>query len=51
MSGFDMAGVDSAFFAATNIKSNFICSVGYGTDEGLFPRNPRLSFEEAGRFA
>ncbi len=51
MSGFSNAGVDAAFFDGTNIKSNFICSLGYGTDEGLFPRNPRLSFEEAGWFA
>jgi nitroreductase len=28
-----------------------ICSIGYGSDENLFPRNPRLTFEEAGRFA
>ncbi|PVM89929.1 malonic semialdehyde reductase [Caulobacter endophyticus] len=47
MSGFDNAGVDAAFFAGTNIKSNFIATIGYGTDEGLFPRSPRLDFEEA----
>jgi 3-hydroxypropanoate dehydrogenase len=51
MSGFNNEGVDAAFFAGTNIKSNFICSLGYGNDKNLFPRNPRLSFEEAGRFA
>ncbi len=51
MSGFDNAAVDEAFFAGTNVKSNFLCSLGYGTDEGLFPRNPRLSFEESCRFA
>ena len=51
MSGFDNAGVDAAFFAGTEVKSNFICSIGYGSDKNLFPRNPRLSFEEAGRFA
>jgi len=51
MSGFNNEGVDAAFFAGTNIKSNFICSLGYGNDNNLFPRNPRLSFEEAGRFA
>ncbi len=49
MSGFDNAGVDAAFFAGTNIKSNFICSIGRGTDENLFARSPRLSFEEANR--
>jgi 3-hydroxypropanoate dehydrogenase len=47
MSGFDNAAVDAAFFAGTNIKSNFIVSIGYGTEENLFPRNPRLDFEEA----
>jgi 3-hydroxypropanoate dehydrogenase len=49
MSGFNNAAVDEAFFAGTNIKSNFICSIGYGTDENLFERLPRLSFEEACR--
>jgi 3-hydroxypropanoate dehydrogenase len=47
MSGFDNAAVDTAFFAGTRIKSNFICSIGRGTDENLFPRSPRLDFEEA----
>ena len=51
MSGFDNAGVDREFFAATRVRSNFICSIGHGTDEKLFPRNPRLTFDEAGRFA
>jgi 3-hydroxypropanoate dehydrogenase len=51
MSGFDNAGVDREFFFGTNIKSNFICSLGYGDPASVFPRNPRLSFEEAGRFA
>jgi 3-hydroxypropanoate dehydrogenase len=49
MSGFDNAGVDAEFFAGTNIKSNFIVSIGHGTDEGLFPRNPRLDFDEAAK--
>jgi len=51
MSGFDNAGVDQAFFAGTRIQSNFICSLGHGKPESIYPRNPRLSFEEAGRFA
>jgi 3-hydroxypropanoate dehydrogenase len=51
MSGFNHEGVDSEFFAGTRIKSNFICSLGYGSEENLFARNPRLSFDEAGRFA
>ena len=49
MSGFDNAAVDAEFFAGTNIKSNFIASIGYGSDEGLFPRNPRLDFSEAAK--
>jgi 3-hydroxypropanoate dehydrogenase len=51
MSGFNNEAVDSEFFADTPIKSNFICCIGYGSDENLFPRNPRLTFEESGRFA
>ena len=47
MSGFDNAGVDRDFFAGTNIKSNFIMAIGHGTDENLYPRNPRLPFEDA----
>jgi len=49
MSGFDNAKVDQAFFAGTSVKSNFICALGYGSTELLFPRNPRLSFGEACR--
>lgn len=47
MSGFDSAGIDAEFFAGTNIKANFLCNIGYGTDENLFARSPRLAFEEA----
>jgi 3-hydroxypropanoate dehydrogenase len=50
MSGFDNAGVDREFFAGTRIRSNFICGLGRGTDYNLFPRNPRLTFDEACRF-
>jgi len=46
MSGFDNAGVDREFFAGTSVKSNFLCSLGYGDPAGLFPRSPRFSFEE-----
>lgn len=49
MSGFDNAKVDAAFFAGTSIKSNFLCSVGYGDASKLFPRSPRLDFDEACR--
>ncbi|MEM6536290.1 MAG: malonic semialdehyde reductase [Pseudomonadota bacterium] len=47
MSGFNKEGVDKEFFAGTSVKSNFLCNIGYGTDENLFPRSPRLSFDDA----
>jgi 3-hydroxypropanoate dehydrogenase len=47
MSGFDKAGVDAAFWAGTSVETNFICTLGKGNDENLFPRSPRLSFEDA----
>ncbi len=46
MSGFDNAGVDAEFFPGGQIKSNFLCSLGYGDASALFPRSPRLSFDE-----
>src|SRR5207244_12038810 len=51
MSGFDNAKVDAAFFAGTTIKSNFLCNLGHGAASKLYPRNPRLGFDEACRFA
>lgn len=51
MSGFDAAGVDEAFFAGTRWRSNFLCNLGYGDPAALFPRNPRLDFEDACRLA
>ena len=47
MSGFDNAKVDAAFFAGTTVKSNFLCNVGYGEVSKLYPRSPRLTFDEA----
>jgi 3-hydroxypropanoate dehydrogenase len=49
MSGFDNGKVDAMFFPGARIKSNFICSIGYGTEENLFPRSPRHTFDEACR--
>jgi len=61
MSGFDNARVDEAFFGAGkpcegcdeeffpegHVKSNFLCNLGYGDPSRLYPRLPRLSFDEA----
>src|SRR5882724_551947 len=44
MSGFDNAGVDAAFFGGTQVRSNFLCSLGYGDHEKVFARSPRLDF-------
>lgn len=51
MSGFSNDKVDAAFLAGTSYKSNFLCALGVGTSEHLFPRSPRLSFEDACRMA
>ena len=49
MRGFDNAAVDKEFFAPLGLKyeSDFICAFGYGEDETLYKRNPRLTFEDA----
>jgi len=60
MSGFDHAKVDEEFFAAGkpcfgcdqeffpegHVKTNFLCNLGYGDPSKLFPRLPRLPFNE-----
>ena len=46
MSGFDQEGVDKEFFKGTNIKSNFLCNIGYGDSSKLFSRSPRFEFDE-----
>jgi 3-hydroxypropanoate dehydrogenase len=51
MSGFSNDKVDAEFLAGTSYRSNFLCALGVGTNEHLFPRSPRLSFEEACRMA
>ncbi|HAC59885.1 malonic semialdehyde reductase [Parvibaculum sp.] len=47
MSGFDMKKVDEIFFSGTSVKSNFLCNLGHGDPAGLFPRSPRLPFDDA----
>lgn len=63
LSGFDNAKVDQEFFGASqadsscdhefiscaDVRSNFLCNLGYGDPSRLHPRNPRLAFEEACR--
>jgi 3-hydroxypropanoate dehydrogenase len=47
MSGFDNAVVDREFFPGGQVKSNFLCNLGFGDPKFLFPRSPRLEFAEA----
>jgi len=47
--GIDRAGIDREFFAGTTIRSNFIISIGRGSDHRLKPRAHRLAFEDANR--
>jgi 3-hydroxypropanoate dehydrogenase len=53
MSGFDKAGVDETFFKNDPEmgawRSNFLVNLGYGTTEKLFPRLPKLSFEDGAK--
>ncbi|MEF3047013.1 malonic semialdehyde reductase [Pseudotabrizicola sp. L79] len=51
MSGFDNAAVDEAYFAGTNLRSNFLLNIGYADETAIFPKLPRLPFEEACSFA
>ncbi|MFZ4111093.1 MAG: malonic semialdehyde reductase [Polymorphobacter sp.] len=47
LSGFAKPAIDAAFWTGTNVETNLLICLGKGTDEGLFPRSPRLSFEDA----
>ena len=51
MSGFDADKVNAEFFADSKWKVNFVCSLGHGDASKLFPRSPRLDFDEACRIA
>jgi 3-hydroxypropanoate dehydrogenase len=49
MGGFDPAKADAAFFPDGAWRSLLLVNLGYGDRDKLFPRLPRLSFEEACR--
>ena len=51
MSGFNADKVNAEFFADGRLKVNFVCSLGHGDASKLFPRSPRLDFDEACRIA
>lgn len=47
MGGIDAAGIDREFFSGTALKTILVVNIGHVADDGSFPRNPRLSFDEA----
>jgi 3-hydroxypropanoate dehydrogenase len=46
MTGFEPALVEEEFFPNGRVKANVLVNIGYGDDAKLFPRGPRLSFEQ-----
>ena len=46
MSGFDQSKVEREFFPDGRFKSNFLVNLGYGAENGYYPRGPRLEFKE-----
>ena len=42
-----VAGCEQEFFPDGHVKSNFLVNLGYGDASKLFPRSPRLEFDEA----
>lgn len=49
MTGFNRDKLNETFFPDRKWQVNFICALGYGNREKLYPRHPRLSFDEAAR--
>jgi len=47
MSGFDANALNKEFFPDGRFKVNFLCNLGYGDENGLFPRSPRFEFSDA----
>jgi 3-hydroxypropanoate dehydrogenase len=47
MGGFDRARVDADFLAGTSWRALLLCNLGYVDATKLFPRLPRLDFDEA----
>jgi len=35
------------YFPDSHVKANFLCNLGYGDPNKVYPRNPRLDFDEA----
>lgn len=50
ISGFDNKVVDETILAGTTLRSNFLLNLGYADETAIFPKLPRLPFEEACSF-
>lgn len=51
ISGFSNEIVDQEFFAGTNLRSNFLCNIGYADESALFQKLPRFAFDEVCSYA
>jgi 3-hydroxypropanoate dehydrogenase len=49
MSGFDASLVDDTMWPGTQVRTNFLCTLGQGDPDKLFSRSPRLAFDDACR--
>jgi 3-hydroxypropanoate dehydrogenase len=47
----DLAAADAAFFPDGEAKSIFLINIGHGDPAALFPRSPRLDFDEMAKIA
>ena len=46
MQGLDKKAADAVYWSGTSVKTNFICSVGYGNEITVFKKLPRFEFDE-----
>ena len=46
MQGLDKEEADRAFWAGTEVRTNFICSIGHGDESTVFKKLPRFDFDQ-----
>ncbi|MHA6524733.1 malonic semialdehyde reductase [Tessaracoccus sp. G1721] len=47
MGGVDLAGIDREFFAGSSMRTIMVVNIGHAAEDGIYPRNPRLAFDQA----
>lgn len=47
MGGINAAAIDAEFFADTSLRTFMVVNIGHVSEDGAFPRNPRLGFDQA----